>query len=85
MTQKDVRANVKDLRAQGYYSDHLLLFETFSAIVDSVQNTMCYVRRCEDYSEPVLEIQGVELAQRFTKIFHAYKKVVAKRSPLLME
>ena len=59
MTQKELRAKVKDLRAQGYYSDPLMQLVNFSANVDSVQDTMCYVRRCEGFAELVMEIQGV--------------------------
>ena len=47
VTQNQVRAKGKDLRAHGFYSDPLMLFENVSANVDSVHNTMCYVRRCE--------------------------------------
>ena len=84
MPQKEVQAKVKDLRAHGYY-DPLMLFQNFSTNVDSMHNTTCYVQRCEGFAEHVLEIQGVELAHRYAKIFRAYHIVVAKRSPLLME
>ena len=65
VTQNQVRAKGKDLRAHGFYSDPLMLFENFSANVDSVHNTMCYVRVCESFAALVLEIQGVELAHRY--------------------
>ena len=56
-----------------------------SANADSGHNRWWYVRRWEGFAELVLEIQGVELAHRYAKIFRAYKVVVAKRCPLLME
>ena len=56
-----------------------------SANVDSGHNTRCYVRRCEGFAELVLEIQGVDLAHRYAKIFRAYHMVVSKQFPLLME
>ena len=63
VTKKEMQAKVNDLRSHGYYSDPLMPFEKFSANVDSVLNTACYLRRCEGFAELVLEIQGVELAQ----------------------
>ena len=57
VTKKEVRANVKDLRALEYYSYSQMLFENLSAKVDSVHKTMCYVRNCEGFAELVLEIQ----------------------------
>ena len=57
VTKKEVRANVKDLRAHEYYSYSQMLFENLSAKVDSVHKTMCYVRSCEGFAELVLEIQ----------------------------
>ena len=85
MTKKEVQAKVKDLRSQGYYSDSLMLFENFSATVDAVHNSACYLPRCDGFAPLVLEIQGVELAHRYAKIFRAYHAVVAKRYPHLME
>ena len=38
--QNPVRAMVKDLRAHGLYSDHLMLFENLSAKGDSEHNTI---------------------------------------------
>ena len=75
---------MKDLRAPGYYCDPLMLHENFSWKLDSLHNSVCYVRRCEGLAELLLEIQGVEPALRYAKIFRAYQLVVAKRSPLLM-
>ena len=85
MTQKEGRAKLKDLRPHGYYSDSLMLFQYFSANVDSVHNTMCYVRRCDCFAEPVLEKQGRELPHRYGTISRAYQVVVAKQFQLLME
>ena len=62
-----------------------MLFENFSANVDSVRNTMFYVGRCEGFKELVLGIQGVVLAHRYVRIFRAYHLLVAKRTPLVME
>ena len=50
-----------------------------------MHNTICYVRRCEGFACLVLEIQRVELAHRYAKIFRAYDIVVGKESPLLMQ
>ena len=57
VTKKEVQAKVKDLRSHGYSSAPLMLFENFSANVDSMHNTACYLRRCEGFAELVLEIQ----------------------------
>ena len=64
VTKKELQAKVKELRAHGFYSDPLMLFENFSASVEAVHNTMCYVHRCEGFAEHVLEAQGIELAHR---------------------
>ena len=42
-----------------------------SANADSGHNRWWYVRRWEGFAELVLEIQGVELAHRYAKIFPA--------------
>ena len=41
-TEFEVRGKVKDLRAHGYYSDPLMLFDNFSANVDAVRDTMLH-------------------------------------------
>ena len=74
--KKEVHAKVKDLRAHGYYSDPLMLFDNLSANVDAVHDTMCYIHRCEGFAELILEIQGIELAHRYAKIFRAYHMAV---------
>ena len=58
MRKKVVQTKVKDLLSHGYYSDPLMLFENFSANVDGVDNTACYLRPCEGFAEMVLKIQG---------------------------
>ena len=85
VSKKEVQAKVKDLRAHGYYSDPLMFFENFSANLDAVRNTICYVHRCEGLAELVLEIQGIELAHRYAKVFRAYYEAILGRSPLLLE
>ena len=57
----------------------------FSANVDSVHNTMCYPRRCDSFTEPVLELQGIKLAHCYVKSFNAYHAVVSKQTPLFLE
>ena len=64
MPKKEVPAKMKDLRAYRYYSDPLILFENFSANVDSVHNNICFVIPWEAFAERVLEIEVVELAHR---------------------
>ena len=64
MSKKEVQAKVKDLRSQGYYCEPMSLFENFSANVDAVENTACYIRRFERFAALVVEIQGVDHAQR---------------------
>ena len=56
----------------------MMLYENFSANVDSVHNTMCYERRWEGFAELVLEIQGVELTQRYAMMLRPYDVVVVK-------
>ena len=85
VSKKEVQAKMKDLRAHGYYSDTLMLFENFSANLDAVRNRICYIHRCEGVAELVLEIQGIELAHRYAKIFQAYNAAILGRSPLLLE
>ena len=85
VSKKEVQAKVKDLRANGYYSDTLMLFENFSTNLDAVRNTICYIHRCEGFEELVLEIQGIELAHRYAKAFRAYCKAVVGQLPLLLE
>ena len=82
-TEVEVRAKVKDLRAQCYYSDLLMLFDNFSA--NAVRDTLCYVPRCERFAGLVLEIQGIELAHRYAKIFRAYHLAVTGHTPQLLE
>ena len=84
-TEIEVRAKVKDLRPHGYYSDPLMLFDNFSANVDAVRDTMCYIHRCEGFAELVLEIQGIELAHRYAGIFRAYHMAVTGHIPQLLE
>ena len=84
-TEVEVRAKVKDLRPHGYYSDPLMLFDNFSASVDAVRDTMCYIHRCEGFAELVLEIQGIELALRYARIFRAYQMAVTGHIPQLLE
>ena len=74
-----------DLRSHGYCSDPLMLFENFSANMDAVRNTICYIHRCEGFAELVLEIQGIELAHRYAKIFRAYCDAVVGQRQLLLE
>lgn len=62
-----------------------MLFDNLSAYVDSVENTMCYVRRCEGFADHVLEILGVEIAHCYSKIFADYHMLVAKRYLMLMQ
>ena len=85
MCKKEVQAKVKDLRAHGYYSDPFILFENFSANVYAVPDIVCYIHRCEGFAELVLEIQGIELAHRYAKIFRAYYETVLGHAPLLLE
>ena len=80
MSKKEVPAKVKDLQAHGYYSDTLLLFETISANLEAVRNTICYIHRCEGFAKPVLQIQGIKLAHTYTKIFRAYYEAILGRS-----
>ena len=72
-------------RPHGYYSDPLMLFDNFTANVDAVRDTMCYIHRCEGFAELVLEIQGIELAHRYARIFRAYHMAVTKHIPQLLE
>ena len=44
----------------------------FSANVDSVHNTMCFARRCDCFTEPVLELQGIKLAHSYLKVCHVH-------------
>ena len=83
--KKEPQAKVKDLRANGFYSDPLMLFENFSASEVAVHNTMCYVHHCDIFAQLVLEVQGIELGHCYARIFRAYHIVVAGHSPLLME
>ena len=46
---------------------------------------MCYVHRCEGFAELVLEVEGIEFAHRYVKIFRSYHMVVAARSPILLD
>ena len=85
VSKKEVQAKVKDLRAHGYYSDPLMLFENFSAKVDSVRNTICYIHRTEGFADLVLEIQVIELAHCYAKIFRTHYEAIIGRSPLLLE
>ena len=85
VSKKEVQAKVKDLRAHGYSSDPLMLFENFSENVDAVRNTICYIHRCEGFPELELEILGIELAHRYAKIFRPYREAVTGHSPLLLE
>ena len=57
VSKKDLQAKVNDLRAHGYYSDRLLLFENLSVNLDAVRKTFCYIHHCEGFAEIVLEIQ----------------------------
>ena len=84
-TEVEVRAKVKDLRPHGYYSDPLMLFDNFSANVDAVRDTTCYIHRCEGFAELVLEVQGIELAHRYARIFRAYHMAVTGHIPQLLE
>ena len=81
----EVRAKVKDLRPHGYYSDPLMLFGNFSANLDAVRDSMCYIHRCEGFAQLVLEIQGIELAHRYERIFRAYDMAVTTLVPRLLE
>ena len=80
VSKKEVPAKVKDLQAHGYYSDTLLLFETISANLEAVRNTICYIHGCEGFAKPVLQIQGIKLAHTYTKIFRAYYEAILGRS-----
>ena len=62
-----------------------MLFENFSANVDAVRNTICYIPRCDGFDSLVLEIQGVELAPCNAKIFRSYYETVLGHSPLWFE
>ena len=62
VSKQEVQKKVKDLRSHGYCSEPLMLFENFSANLEAVRNTICYIHRCEGFAELVLEIQGIELA-----------------------
>ena len=63
---------MKDLRAHGYYSDPLTLFDNFSAKGDRVRNRICYIHRCERFAELVLDKQVIERAHGYAKNFPAY-------------
>ena len=43
--KNDLQEKVNDLRAPGFYSDPVMLFENISPSEDAVHNTMCYVNR----------------------------------------
>ena len=60
-------------------------FQNFSANVDAVRDTMCYIHRCEGFSELVLEVQGIELPHRYAKIFRAYHMAITGHTTQLLE
>ena len=62
-----------------------MLFDNFSTNVDAVRDTICYIHRCEGFAELVLEIQGIELAHRYARIFRAYHMAVTTHIPQLLE
>ena len=73
-----VRAKLKDLGAHGYYSYPPMLIENFWGNVESVQNTMGYVARCEGVVPHMQQIQGVELEHRYARIFRACDMLLPK-------
>ena len=62
-----------------------MLFENFSANLDTVRNTICYIQRCDGFAEMVLEIHVIELAHPYVKIFRAYCEAAVGQRPLLLE
>ena len=83
MSKEELKSKVKDHPAHGYYSDPLMLFEHFSANLDAVRTTICYIQRCEGFAELVLVIQWIELAHRYAKVFRHYYEATLGRSPLI--
>ena len=84
-TEVQIQPKVKDVRARVYYPDPLILFDNLSTNVDVGRDTMWYLHRCEGFAELVLEMQGVELAHRYVKLFRAYHMAVAARVTQLLE
>ena len=85
VTKKEVQAKGKDLRSHEYCSNPLMLFENLPANLAEVRNTICYIHRCEGFAVLVLEIQGIELAPRYPKVYRAYCTATVGQPPLLLE